>query len=283
MAFEKRRGCGYRKVGGLYLVGGTGIWVLCDRLPILLDVCPACGGGIKPGLGFTWMSPKGLLEGDHIIERVHFEKEAYESRDTGEKGVALSEQCGEKDILCLNPPDRAGLMWVGSKFYTPSSFIKEAKEMGASKRINAIPKGFVVGETWVILAHRQAATKTFEDHEFFTKGGESRDKCIYCGKAKNGILGYNDPALQKCTRRMPGVFSAFKPERIEKLVDDDTPPDEIAALEKRGITVIKVPKGDKDHHGNVYEDLDEEKRQQREQRRMVKQEVLAQVKVSKKP
>jgi hypothetical protein len=203
------------------------------------------------------MSPKGLLEGDHMIERVHFDKEAYESRDTGEKGVALPEPCGENDILCLNPPERAGLMWVGSKFYTPGSFMKEALEVGASKRINAIPKGFVVGETWVILAHRQAAMKIFDRHEFDKKGN-----CEYCGQAELDILGRNGSSLPQCKRKMPGIFSAFKPDRIEKLVDDDTPQEEIEQLEKRGITVIKVPKNDKDHHGNVYDDFEEEKREQ---------------------
>jgi hypothetical protein len=190
MAIERKRGCGYRKVGGMYLVGDEGIWVPCDRLPIILDVCPACGGGIKPG-----------------------------------------------------------------------SFMKEAREIGASKRINAIPKGFVVGETWVILAHRQAGNKDFDEHEF----DEKKQNCKFCGIAKNGFdvqaaVKFASPKAVKCTRRLPAIFSAFRPSRIEKLVDDDTPQDEIEKLEKRGITVIKVPKGDKDHHGNVYEDFDEEQK-----------------------
>jgi hypothetical protein len=31
-------------------------------------------------------------------------------------------------------------MWVGSQYYTPESFIKEAQTMGVSKRIAKIPK-----------------------------------------------------------------------------------------------------------------------------------------------
>lgn len=246
MAVEKRRGCGYRKVGGLYLVGITGIWVPCDRLPILLEKCPTCSGGIKPGLGFAWISPKGLLEGDHL-KKIPLDN-GYDSTDG---------PCGEKDILCLNPPDRAGLMWVGSKFYTPHSFINEAREMGASKRIPAIPKGFVVGETWVVLAHRQATTKNFEEHEFEGKN----ETCKHCGMSKYNLgklAEMNDKA--PCPRKMPAIFSAFKPDRIEKLVDDDTPQKEIEDLEKRGITVVKVPKSDRDHHGNVYDE--EEKGEQ---------------------
>lgn len=34
MACEPKRGCGYRKVGGIYLVGG-GIGVPCDRTKML--------------------------------------------------------------------------------------------------------------------------------------------------------------------------------------------------------------------------------------------------------
>ena len=224
------------------------MWTPCDRLPILLDVCPACGGGIKPGLAFTWMSPKSLLEGDHM-------KEDHILYGADSDAMQVLKPCGEKDILCFNPPDRAGLMWVGTKFYSPSSFMKEAEEMGASKRIPAIPKGFVVGETWVILAHRQAARKEVDQHEFDAKG-----ECKFCLATNNvaPILGST-----KCNRKMPGIFSAFLPERIEKLVDDDTPQEEIEKLQKRGITVIKVPKGDKDHHGNVYADLEEQRLQDR--------------------
>lgn len=39
MAVETRRGCGYRKVGGIYLVcDGAGF--RCDQLPVNLEVIP---------------------------------------------------------------------------------------------------------------------------------------------------------------------------------------------------------------------------------------------------
>ena len=41
MAIEPRRGCGFRKTGGLYLVGDNQGQPCC-RLPIILHVCPAC-------------------------------------------------------------------------------------------------------------------------------------------------------------------------------------------------------------------------------------------------
>lgn len=39
MAVETKRGCGYRKIGGLYLVAGN-LSEPCDRLPWPLHVYP---------------------------------------------------------------------------------------------------------------------------------------------------------------------------------------------------------------------------------------------------
>jgi len=59
MAQESKRGCGYRKVGGLYLVG-DGIFVPCDRLPYLLETCPVCGHGIHFTRSMTEINPLKL-------------------------------------------------------------------------------------------------------------------------------------------------------------------------------------------------------------------------------
>lgn len=60
MAVESKRGCGYRKVGGMYLVGGV-ISAPCDRLPYPLNVCPVCNQGIKVGRAFTEKIPYDLF------------------------------------------------------------------------------------------------------------------------------------------------------------------------------------------------------------------------------
>src|SRR5207302_7622776 len=66
VAVEAKRGCGYRKIGGLYFVGG-GRGVACDRLPIPLDICPTCGHGIKQTRGFTWVDRKSTrLNSSHV-------------------------------------------------------------------------------------------------------------------------------------------------------------------------------------------------------------------------
>ena len=140
MAIEQKRGCGYRKVGGMYLVcGGAG--VVCDRLPFLLKVCPVCGAGIKFSRGFTWVEPFPLLGGMH-------------------------ENCKDEIKPCpvCNPDvftvhgEKYGLMWVGGNSYTPESFMFESQKMGISKRIATVPRNFKVGETWVLLAHKKVKT-----------------------------------------------------------------------------------------------------------------------------
>jgi len=135
MAIESKRGCGYRKVGGLYLCGG-GSGIACDRLPFLLDVCPTCHAGIKQSRGWTWIDVAGLTGGVHP-------------------------NCVD-DFACpfcmaTSEMGKAGLLWIGERFYsTPRHFVAEADALGISRRIAAVPRNFKVGETWVLLAHPKA-------------------------------------------------------------------------------------------------------------------------------
>src|SRR6516162_7484212 len=62
MAVEARRGCGYRKVGGLYLVSGI-LSEPCHRLPLELHVCATCGQGVKQTRGWTWVQADKLFGG----------------------------------------------------------------------------------------------------------------------------------------------------------------------------------------------------------------------------
>jgi hypothetical protein len=48
------------------------------------------------------------------------------------------------------------LLWIGRGHYSPDAFLKESRELGVSRRIAALPKGLVLGETWVLLAHLDA-------------------------------------------------------------------------------------------------------------------------------
>lgn len=103
---------------------------------------------------------------------------------------------------------RVGLMWVGEKFYpTADHFTREANFMGVSKRIAQVPKDFEVGKTWVYLAHPKAV------HAIGEKGNIDF---------------------------APGVFRAFRPQRIEYIVTEKETPEELEKLAERGFTLVRV-------------------------------------------
>ena len=143
MAVEERRGCGYRRVNGLYLVGPMA-WAPCDRLPIPIEVCPVCGAGIHVTRGFTKINPFRLWNRHDCDKR--------DDQDNCIQACTCLAGCE-----CCYPPDATCyIMGVGEKFYTAQEFIQEARTMGISKRIPFVPKDLVVGETVIYLAHRKA-------------------------------------------------------------------------------------------------------------------------------
>lgn len=194
MSVEAKRGCGFRKVGGLYLVG-EGPGAACDRMPIPLNVCPCCGEGIKFSRGWTWIQPSRLFEGDH------------------EEQVIFTCDCPTACPACY--PSRhfalegkAGLLWVGEKFYTTSSFTEESVRLGVSKRIAAIPNKFEIGKTWVFLAHKKAINE----------------------ETPGIFMVFRPRAIEKIVT----ISESCDKEKMEKLI-------------KRGITPVRVPDGDPDH------------------------------------
>jgi len=138
---EGKRGCGYRKAGGLYLVtAGEGRY--CGALPIPLSVCPTCHHGIKPARGWTWVDLQAIRAGKPCIQTIS------------------PDYCNQCPFFSI---EKVGLIWVGEKFYpTTASFSSEAQQMGISRRIARIPHQFKLGETWVALAHRKAIVDEVE-------------------------------------------------------------------------------------------------------------------------
>lgn len=206
MAIEKRRGCGFRKVGGLYLVGERLDGMACCKLPIRLHVCPTCNSGIKQTRGWQWLDPGPWLAGPCA------------------RGMPEAAICPAADPARLG--DRVGLLWVGAKFYpTPHDFMIEAQELGPSRRIKAVPRGFKAGETWVFLAHPKVNRIIDDEGKEHWEGG---------------------------------VFRIFKPSRIEKIITQSQSEDidAMADLEALGITPVIVPDNDRDHQGTVYDDGD---------------------------
>jgi hypothetical protein len=112
-------------------------------------------------------------------------------------------------------------MWVGSQYYTPDSFRDEAVRRGVSKRIpaNQVPNGLRLGESWVMLATRNAVD------------------CPDCE-------GEDCPTCEG-RRKLSAIFYAFQPTRLEMIVKaddlvgkDGNPSGLAIRLSKQGITPV---------------------------------------------
>jgi hypothetical protein len=229
---EAKRGCGYRKQGGLYLMAGAAS-APCGKLPHELEKCPCCGSGFKPARGWTWIDPRPL-----------FAKKPCEKEPLGGGGLCILDD--------VSLPERMGLLWVGEKFYaTPADFLKEGAAQGLSRRINAIPHGFEIGKTFILFAHRKGLTQYCAHPKVRGEDwgvhpdmltDEQRASCPDC---KDGI------------REVPAIFSAFRPTRIEYVVKDDDDSEKLEQMEMRGITLVRLT-WDADHNGNHKLDLEDE-------------------------
>ncbi len=232
MAVEQIRGCGYRKVNGLYLCGGC-LDAPCDRLPLPLTTCPVCGGGIKVSRGFTEVNPYRLW-GNHDGSLVGLVDDQ-----------PITAVCRDKIRPChlCDPQDQpAYIMLVGAGNYkTPGDFLDEATRMGISKRIPFIPKELRLGETVVYLAHPRACE---------VKVPAVMQQAMAIVSDQPGESHIEQPRLLEAERneKKLGIFCAFIPQRVEKLIkESEATPEELENLQIRNITPIVVPDGDKDH------------------------------------
>ncbi len=235
-----KRGCGYRKLGGLYLVS-DGPAEPCGLLPKELKVCPCCGEGVKESRGFSWVTGRLLTSPGEVgcnlcmtvIGPARWHKRTCKILD-----------------LTTNPDERLGLIWVGSRFYkTPADFNDEARMLGISRRITMVPRGLILGETWIGLAHRQAcpcwtcrgsgSTPGLPDFE----GDKEAITHTVCDECKG-------------TGRLPGLFTLFLPTRIEQLISKEQVDEEgfLGRLYKRGITPVLCDESDPDHNGKENTD-----------------------------
>jgi len=237
---EAERGCGLRKHLGLYLVSDPGRKLPCTVMPFPIIPCECCG-----------ISPASFSRGLQWL-RTHYFTTVCETKCPAQGQCAFTAPaqvpCGRCDsgFLYANPldavmasldmevdkqvcpscrgrgtvPNLVGLMWVGTQYYTPASFMDEAKLRGVSKRIpsNQVPRDLRLGQSWIMLATRGAADCT----------------CI------------NDQDCPICDGRgkVSAVFYAFQPSRLEMIVTEEDlvqngQPTQLAArLEKHNITPI---------------------------------------------
>lgn len=216
MMSESERGCGFRQIGGLYLACDPGIQLVCDGLPLELEPCGCCG--FAPPFSRNLQQ----IHWQYISQAEQNHHLALKKRGKAGEICSCSDQCP----ICNLKPQNYGLMFVGKKFYTPESFIKEAQQMGISKRIPEIPSWLILGETWIFLAHNEVPNISLEQI------------------AGNGFL-------EKEPKKTRAIFYGFKPQRIEMPAWKGQLSDrEILALEKKGITPIMLdptPENKKKH------------------------------------
>lgn len=211
-AVESPRGCGLRKIHGMYLVGEY-IPVNCDRLPFPIGKCPICGQGTRFPRSPSLIFPDKLF-GQH-------------------------EGCKDEHqpcFLCQPEKDKVGYLLGVGKEYTPQSFLVEGITRGFSKRIHQIPRHLKLGETVVYLCHNEAYDIP-DDSPDVVKVGKKK-----IAVEPTGIL--NVPK----TKKGLGIFTAFIPQRIEMLFYKSEITDKLREqMAKRNITIVEIPDGDLDH------------------------------------
>lgn len=240
MAVEQKRKCGYRKTGGLYVVGG-GLAAPCDRMPYRLDRCRTCGGGIKFSRGHTWLQPDFFEP--HTVQPL-IDHQSSHGRSSGWT-------CHDQSAcpVCAVP---AGydfgpelLLWIGRAHYSPEEYLAESRSMGVSRRISAIPKGMVIGQTWVLLAHLDAVAP---EHSNVC----TRCNCFEAQHVKMAPVTGGTCEEFQAPKATPGIFCAFVPRAVELLLkQSECTAERLEKESKRGVTVIAVPDDDKDHQGSV--------------------------------
>lgn len=201
ISVETKRGCGYRSPGkdgvSLYLMG-KGNFEACERLPFPLTRCPCCGGGVGFFRGFKWIQPERLL--DPVTDPI--------CDSNGEHNHDLCVMCTPSLA-----GDRAGLMWIGEKFYSPAEFIREARAVGISKRVANIPKGLEFGKNVIFLAHLKAVVNYDDEDNPFSSG----------------------------------VFMSFCPDRVDIVIDNpDAIPDRAMAIKEKFGDKARLVKVQKD-------------------------------------
>lgn len=206
---DKRRGCGWRQPGGTYLIS-AGVARACGLLPIPLDRCPTCSGGIKPSRGWTWIDFEALVvHGGH--------------------------DCKAEASFCVGCPfngtqmgTQQGLLWIGGQFYKRTEdWTSEAMAQGVSRRISQVPLEFEIGKTWVLVAHREAITKVCPNAD--THMSQSLEEIKACEKCKGaGVI------------QQAAIFHAFQPTAIEYVVTGSETEEQLERLVKRGITPVTV-------------------------------------------
>lgn len=212
--YEKERGCGWRHGGGLY-IRSDGLFDSCGKLPLRLNCCPACGQGVKVTKGMSKINPFKLFGATSCPRRPGSDCDCRLS-------IAQLETIGY-------------LIGVGKKFYKhPSHFIREALEMGVSKRIAQIPRDFEIGKTPVFLAHPEVFVDLVNEQAVEREIEEDDEQPALDLDDHSGTTG------KRVVVHSPGVVAVVVPNRIEYVVRGDESEDQLERLEARGLSLVRV-------------------------------------------
>lgn len=241
MSVEPRRGCGFRKAGGLYIVG--------DVVAREVDYLPFCIP-FNQTRSLQWVTTDLLLA---------------TCRDRGES------------IFRAHP--RLALCFVGAKHYSVASFVEEAAKQGVSRRVASIPKDLKPGDP-IALAHPACIATTthgavHNEGRYVTAA--HCDACRDVPTAKviaNYFIGYARQQLKQRIaavdasedqakletqlrgvtswgdpRHVAGVFGLFHMRAVEVVLPHAVAndPDIIRKCADRQVRIVTVPDTDPDH------------------------------------
>lgn len=218
MAVEAARGCGFRKIGGIYICADSPSEP-CERLPLPLLHCPTCKQGVKHSRGFSWITREYLFAHANPCDPIRAIEHQHDACPVCKPSLLAHDQ----------PGDKSGLIWIGVQHYSPGQWLDEALELGVSRRVPAIPRGMVIGKTRVFAAH---------------KHGLNLQKKLMEGA----------PEIEKGDLTKPAVIHSFIASSVEVIVTDSLLRREQAGEEKwltklikQGATPVAVPEDDADH------------------------------------
>jgi len=107
------------------------------------------------------------------------------------------------------------LVWVGGASYSRESYIKEAKHMGACRRVPFVPEGLVRGDSRVFLV----SDITERDRKRYKDELKRRDKIRYKQWKESGFeKGYTSHVAGPMPRGTPLIFAWFVVRNITYIV-----------------------------------------------------------------
>lgn len=212
--YDRERGCGWRHEGGMYLTGAADM-LECYMLPFALNECACCGQRVKLTRGLQKVNVRRLTQ-----------------------DAECSSPTSACQLCLIKRTEDAWLIGVGHKHYkTRDAYLREAIEMGISKRIAQIPRGFEVGKSVILIGY----PKVFTD--YVPEGAVDKPIEIDDDAPQQGlpmIDVYSETTGRMVAKDIPGVICLFVPQRIEYVVAGNETEEYLESLVARNVTLVRV-------------------------------------------